>query len=51
MTPQTPEPKQEQGAHPCEHPGCTCPDYVSGGAAFDFCQREGCGHRDLEHQL
>lgn len=41
----------DPGPHPCQHEGCTCPDYVSGGAAFDFCQREGCGHRDLEHQI
>ena len=39
------------GQHSCEHDGCTCPDYMPGGAAFDFCQREECGHRDVEHRL
>lgn len=39
------------GQHPCEHDGCECEDYLSGGRALDFCQRDGCGHRDVEHKL
>ncbi len=39
------------GQHPCEHEGCQCEDYLYGGAALDFCQRDGCGHRDLEHKV
>lgn len=36
--------------HPCEVTGCTCPNFISSGLMEDFCAREGCGHRDIDHK-
>ena len=38
-------------AHPCEVAHCACRDFIWVGTAVGYCQRDNCGHRDVEHNL
>lgn len=46
------EESSDPGDRPCQYPGCDCPNFQGdANTSFQVCQRPGCGHRDIDHQI